>query len=949
MIRDAPVLLVCLLALAACSEARDSPRIGSDAQSPTVDAALTVDSLVAEGQRLYDLGEYTEAQTVWRAALDGARLRDDPRNEARASTSLGLAAWRLGDYAEARELGEAAIAIEQRHALNSLLPRSYNALGLLAWYEGRLTEAAQLYAKTTGAARAVGDLEYLGKAANNLGLVYFDFGELANAREGFLTARAAGRERGDGRAEGDALTNLGMLEIRTGDPRAAIATLEDALHVYRATQYRTGEEAALGQLATAYLAIGEPSLAVAILDSALAIARDVRLRREEAANLQSLADVHRGAGNLRRALQLYGEARAINAELGLIDEAAAQLTREAEIHAELGNVTLATRRATEALETHQSIGARFAELSDQLLLTELAADGDDGDAGASLGAARKLAADLGVRSARIDVAVTEARVADRRGDSRGVLAALDGIVDEVAAAGYGTEWEVQALRARAHARTGDLMKAAAAGRRAVAAIERVRSNYGGAALRTSYLADKGRVYSDLVWVFLELGQTADAFAIADAARGRALLEHLAYAQPKAGAPASATRKRSALLQRIERLNSSIREYQEFDDITAVNELERLLEEARRDYELLMVGEAARQGASAGAPRVPGSDVEVIRVALQPGEAIVEYLLGPNRLFTFVVTRTDVRTYTSTVPAASVEERVRLARDLLADPSSSPEEARAVLNALYESLLGEVLSSGHYASIDHLIIVPHAALTYLPFAALWNGESGQYLAEEYSLSFLPSAASLPALRSFEGAGGTRDGPAYRVAAFAPVTRELPASRVEAETVRRTLGGELYLGRRATEDALRNALSRNQIVHVASHAVMNIRNPMFSRIEMAAGNALEIHEVLALTIRSPLIFLSGCETGLGRAWSTTFAQGEDYATLERAFLYSGARSVVATLWQVEDAGSVEFVKGFYDRLEDLGPADALVQTQRRMMRHPRYAHPYFWAAYRLSGGG
>ena len=73
----------------------------------------------------------------------------------------------------------------------------------------------------------------------------------------------------------------------------------------------------------------------------------------------------------------------------------------------------------------------------------------------------------------------------------------------------------------------------------------------------------------------------------------------------------------------------------------------------------------------------------------------------------------------------------------------------------------------------------------------------------------------------------------------------------------------------------------------------------------------------------------------------------ATLERAFLYSGARSVVATLWQVEDAGSVEFAKEFYDRLEDLGPVDALVQAQRRMLKHPRYGHPYFWAAYRLAG--
>lgn len=134
-------------------------------------------------------------------------------------------------------------------------------------------------------------------------------------------------------------------------------------------------------------------------------------------------------------------------------------------------------------------------------------------------------------------------------------------------------------------------------------------------------------------------------------------------------------------------------------------------------------------------------------------------------------------------------------------------------------------------------------------------------------------------------------------------------------------------------------------------------MFSRIELAPekdrGTAddgrLEVHEVLGLTIRSPLVFLSGCETGLGAAWSTSFDRSEDYATLAQAFLYAGARNVVATLWRVVDESAAEFAEHFYAGLESQAAPDALAAAQRRMLADARYSAPYFWASYQVSGHG
>ena len=108
-------------------------------------------------------------------------------------------------------------------------------------------------------------------------------------------------------------------------------------------------------------------------------------------------------------------------------------------------------------------------------------------------------------------------------------------------------------------------------------------------------------------------------------------------------------------------------------------------------------------------------------------------------------------------------------------------------------------------------------------------------------------------------------------------------------------------------------------------MNPRNPMFSRIEMAQGSGapaddgrLEVHELLAMRIHAPLVFLSGCETGVASSWSTEFSSGEDYSTLAQGFMYAGAQSVIATLWRIEDEGAAALAERFYANLKGDGSA-------------------------------
>ena len=917
-------------------------------------------SLVDAAVDLYYRSRYDTARVLLNRALAAAIHRNDTVVQARALTWLGSVAWRQGDYEEALARGEEGLRLKLETGLDAELWRSYNALGLLAWYESRLTDAADHFDRAADAARLVGDEEGLAKVADNQGLIHFDLGNFAEARHSFETAIEAGRALGDPQIEGNGLTNLAMLEILLGNPRSAIRRLEIARRLYAQIDYVRGEENALGQLATAFLAIGEVDRAYAKVDSALRLARERQTLSEEAINLELLADLYSSTGDQRRALQHYGEAKEINDELGDETYAGVDLRSEAVIYTSLGDLGAALERAASALEKHRSAGARYQELQDLLVLAEIAhlrrrpADGRR-----HLREAKHLAASFAGRAGGVDVALTEARIADAKGEARAVLEALRPIEGDLKRGDYQAEWEAEWLRSRAYHRLGDLDAAVAAGRKAVNASERVRRNLASGVLRTSFTAARAETYADLVAMLLRRGDVAEAFQVADAMRGYTLREYVSSAaRVNVDATAGTMAEGEELLRRIGQIAATLDTLETIDPVMA-RTLATRLGDSRDRYETLLIELAegnAVDAAALGASHVDPRDVQRV---LRPDEILLQYLVTPERLVIFIVSPDGFRVAESTISTANLTSRVRVARELIGRPDSDPEALRDVLSELFGILIEPAARTGSIYQASSLIIVPHGVLTYAPFVALRDGVTGRYLAESFAVLNLPSASALPLLRAASrNRSNERAASSEASYVFAPFPVSLPATAGEAEAAASVLpAASVNLGPAATEPRLRQALNDGGVVHVATHGALNTRNPMFSMLQLAVGDGdraeddgrLEVHEILGLDIRGQLVYLSGCETGLGRAWSTRFMPGEDYATLSRAFLYAGAANVIATLWRIEDRSAADFAASFYRELEAASPVEALARTQRAMIASDDRSAPYYWAAYRLSGTG
>ena len=955
---------VAWLALAiACVEDDGARAPGARAANPQAVrlAGRETAASTSPAESLYFRGEIDSARALWRRELAGAARRADTAAMAGVLTWFAIADRKEGKLGPARATAQRALALREAAGLGSTgdVWRTHNVLGLVDWDEGRLGDAAERFERTSRLARAAGARRGEASAAANMGLVLFDLGELDRARESLATARDAAAAIGDARIEGNALTNLGKADVALGDPTSAMAALERARVRYAAVGYEAGVQNALGQLATAHAARGDFRRAFAAADSSLRMAREMKLDAEEADLLRVLAELHARAGDARRALTLQGQARTRFAAIGMPLEEGAAAREQARLRLELGDTAAARRYGGEALRLHRSMGALHEAMSDLALLAELAA------ASARATEARRLLAEVratGARSGapalRLDAAVTEARVADRLRDHAGTLATLRAVAAaDLARATAEQAWEMEALRARAHARLGRADSAAAAGSRAVRALERARARMGSGELRGSFAARHADVYGELVLALLAMGRTDSAFAVAEAARGRALLEHLASVQQQGaartgGAEAETERLRRridellAKLGERERARTPERSASEAEAERGVTvALLRRLEQARDEYEAHL----ARGGSPAVDATLVGARTEggpAVRAALRPGEAMLEYLVTGERVLLFVATPDTLFTVVLPVTGATLAGRVRLARELVARRAADVE-LRPVLAGLHALLVAPAYRDARVRGARRLLLAPHGPLAYLPFGALLDARTGRYLVERHALLVLPSASALVAVRS-RPTLRPQDG--ARPVALAPAPGLLPASLGEARAFARGLrGGRALVGEAATEAALREALAAGGVVHVAAHAEMNARNPMFSRIELARGDRLEVHELLRLRVASPLVFLSGCETALGDAWSTGFVRGEDYATLAQALLYAGARSVIATLWRIDDAGAATFAARYYAHLRKRPPVEALAAAQRESLRDPASAAPYHWAAYTLSGDG
>jgi CHAT domain-containing protein len=171
--------------------------------------------------------------------------------------------------------------------------------------------------------------------------------------------------------------------------------------------------------------------------------------------------------------------------------------------------------------------------------------------------------------------------------------------------------------------------------------------------------------------------------------------------------------------------------------------------------------------------------------------------------------------------------------------------------------------------------------------------------------------------------------------------MPFIREEVEAVAKVVPEpKLLWGAEATEQALREYGQKSRLIHIASHGCFRQDSPMFSSIRLA-DSYISLYDLYRTRLPADLLTLSGCVTGLDFV-----DEGDELIGLTRGLLYAGARSLVLSLWDVDDRSTSYFMQEFYSELANRSrKADALRTAMLRLRE--QYRHPYYWAPFKLIG--
>jgi CHAT domain-containing protein/Tfp pilus assembly protein PilF len=542
--------------------------------------------------------------------------------------------------------------------------------------------------------------------------------------------------------------------------------------------------------------------------------------------------------------------------------------------------------------------------------------------------------------------------------------------------------------------------------RAVSIIEAQRRGIFSSEARSLLLARYHRPYTGLLQTHLALEDLPAAFATFERARARSLVELLAERKldHRADVPADLLNQQEQLDQNRSTAYAALAKLNSQKDSMRIEELQSAL--TRCDIQQRELEAQFRRASPrfANLQYPEPLDLNAARAALDEGTLLLAYYVVEKQTYMFAVTRTGLKVFTLAFGEAALTSQVNAFRDAvsLKRLGNSLREGRQQGQKLYDDLIRP--AQDWVSEATRILICPDGALHALPFAALISqtDPTPHYFIERKPLHTIVSMTVYAETR--KSAAARDNNPEQTVLAFgdAIYTREqtaaapkqksaaqprervadgwgevnnhdplvadlrqrglswgpLPGTRKEVVEIARLYGSAatVKLGQDATKLAAKQESPNYTILHFAVHGWLDdqiglnsglaLSQPEVSGRKAEKGNngLWQAWEIIGQTrVKADLVVLSACLTGLGQT-----VRGEGIVGLTRAFQYAGAKSVVVSMWSVSDASTAALMSAFYQELRRGVVKDVALQKAMLVVRsNPKWAHPYYWSAFILTG--
>ncbi|HEX4604549.1 MAG TPA: CHAT domain-containing tetratricopeptide repeat protein [Candidatus Angelobacter sp.] len=878
------------------------------------DPYSTAQSARAVGHVLYLTGKYQQAIQQYEKAL--AIFEQLGRDVDFARTISGALHSLIydGQYERAFRLGEQARSIFHAHKDRLRLARLDSNIANIYYRQDRFQEAVDLYERAYSEFLQCGETLDIAAVLRNLAVCYISLNDFPRAEDTYRLARQHCHEHGFSLLVAEADYNVAYLHYLRGEYLRAIQLYDQTRKLCAELGDRYHQALCDLDESEIYLELNLTEGGTELAQDAFAAFTELGMKYEAAKAATFSAIAISQQGRYKQALEGFDRAHDLfvkeQNELwpALIDLYKALVLYEA------GENDLAEDLALKALEYFgNSVLPSKAALCELLL------------------------------------AAIELRGADPEEARRYCSGALSRLTHIDSPATY----QAYFMLGQAEEGSGNTELARQAYEQAFKKLEDLRSHLGKEELKIAFLKNKLAVYEGLVVTSLAVSfgirAQREAFGYIEQAKSRSLADLIAFRASSLAAkgPESLSPAMGEFRDLRQKLNWTYHqiELEELNREGSSRERIQQLRQLSRKYEdalvkaFSQVQHVDREFANLQSAKTVS--VEELQKILPENTLLLEYYTARNRFYVCLVSRKQFKI----LPLGNVMEvrekvrllqlqlsKFRLGADYIKSLEKTLLEAtQAHLEEIYSMLIAPIREQ---LTAEHLIIVPHAFLHYLPFHALSNGE--RYLIDDFSISYAPSSSIFAVCQAKSQPIGDGD-----TLVLAVPDARAPFIEEEGRFVASAMGNaRLFMGTEATEEQLRTYGPTSRFVHIATHGYFRQDNPMFSSLRL--GNSLlSLFDLYQLQFDAELVTLSGCGTGMN-----VVIGGDELIGLVRGLLYAGAQTLMVSLWEVHDQSTAEFMRDFYEGYRvSANKANALRNAMMKLKQKNR--HPYYWAAFALVG--
>ena len=850
------------------------------------------------GAMYRSVGEYEKARQHLEKSLPINKEIGDRNGEATCYRSLAIVYRSVGEYEKARQHLERSLPINKEIGDRNGEAACYTSLGNVYASVGEYEKARQHLEKSLRINKEIGDRNGEATCYRSLGNVYESVGEYEKARQHLEKSLLIDKEIGDRHGEADCYTNLGNVYRSVGEYEKARQHLEKSLLIKKEIGDRNGEATCYANLGSVYASVGEYEKARQHLEKSLLIKKEIGDRNGEAACNTNLGNVYHSVGEYEKASQYYEKSLAISRT---IDDR----QTIASCFLNLGGDLFSRGKYSKANEYNKKAFVLLTDSGDRHGLARFYLI--QGDVELAAGTSNKAK----------EYFENALAISKETGDSRTeAIGYLDLGRFFIAQSSYDRaeeyikkalnlsekigdiEGQFHSLKEIAYIRMkkGKIQEAISYFLSGIEKCEEIRRSLrDNDQFKISFSDRNICSHRTLSMLLCESGNPTEALYVSELSRARALADLLS-AQYSLGNKISPGRRARAGLE----------------DIVA----------KERDHTCLYVSYVCcriylwilKAGRVAHFQEIKGHD-------LMSQEGLSQHLDEFFKFRSFGVLPEELcedRPSHSFQPESKTSEEDNHEVSRFGNESKASQGPKMNLPICYKLLIAPVAA---LLKGPEIIIVPDRALYQIPFAALTD-ESEKYLLQSFRIRIVPSLTTLKLIDESpadyhcqSGAlivGNPDVGEVHFKRRLTKISR-LPCAENEARIVGEKLGVEPLIGQQATKEAVLQAMNSVALIHIAAHGDAERGEialaPSFRRpngIPQEDVYLLTMTDISRIQVRAKLVVLSCCHSARGKI------KAEGAVGIARAFLGSGARSVLVSLWALDDNSTEQLMTHFYDHL-------------------------------------